>query len=165
MCRGSWPRVLISPSASGRAGADRRQHQLEESQHVAGLGSFEQDARTGLITLSDELCRILGLGAGALTDAAGLLRLVHGDDRHLLREAMERCLADRVPIAVVHRLVLADGTERWAHARASWAVDEMDGRERVFGTVLDITGLKQAEAALEHQAFHDALTGLPTGRW
>ena len=35
-----------------------------------------------------------------------------------------------------------------------------DGRDKVVGTVLDVTGRREAEDALEHQAFHDTLTGL-----
>jgi len=34
---------------------------LDEVQHMAGLGSFEQDPVSGAIFPSGELCRILGL--------------------------------------------------------------------------------------------------------
>ena len=36
-----------------------------------------------------------------------------------------------------------------------------DGRWRVFGVLRDVTERKQAEARIQHQAYHDGLTGLP----
>lgn len=41
----------------------RHSRQLEEAQHIAGLGTFEQDPATGLFANSDEMRRISGLDA------------------------------------------------------------------------------------------------------
>lgn len=137
--------------------AERHSRQLEEAQRIAGLGSFEQDPETGSIAASEELCRILGLPE--FNDVASLMRVIHPDDRPVLGTAIGVCINDHIPVDLVHRLLWSDGTVRWLHARAAWSVDE-GGRGTVVGTVLDITDRKAAEDALEHQAFHDTLTGL-----
>ena len=137
--------------------AERHSRQLEEAQHIAGLGSFEHDLVTGAIKASDELLRILGLPA--LEDVPTLMRVIHPDDRAVLGAAIEACIVDHTPADVVHRVVRPDGTVRWVHGRVTQTIAE-DGRGMVLGTVLDITDIKTAENALEHQAFHDTLTGL-----
>ena len=54
-----------------------------------------------------------------------------------------------------------DGHIIWISENAR-AVRDADGSVQFFeGTVVDITERKQHEAALEHQASHDSLTGLP----
>lgn len=47
---------------------------------------------------------------------------------------------------------------------AAWVLESMnllDGEDVIEGTVIDITARKAAEQQIEHQAYHDALTGLP----
>ncbi len=54
-----------------------------------------------------------------------------------------------------------DGSIIWISENAR-AVKDPDGKVQFYeGTVIDITERKQHEAALEHQASHDSLTGLP----
>ncbi|MEP7111854.1 MAG: EAL domain-containing protein [Ilumatobacteraceae bacterium] len=135
----------------------RHSRQLEEAQHIAGLGSFEEDPATGLFAVSDEMRRITGLDA--VTDTDAVLMAVHPDDRTMMAAAIGATMVDHAPIDMVHRLVHRDGTVVWVHSRAAWVVGE-DGLGRVIGTGLDITDRKVAEIALDHQAFHDTLTGL-----
>ncbi len=137
--------------------AQHHSRQLEEAQRIAGLGSFEHDLATGNISASDELCRILGVAA--IDGVAGLMRVMHPDDRAMVGGAIGACVAKDAPVDLVHRLLRSDGSVRWVHARAARFLDE-EGRLSVLGTVLDITDRKAAESALEHQAFHDPLTGL-----
>ena len=54
-----------------------------------------------------------------------------------------------------------DGTYRWVLTRGL-AVRDAQGRAvRMAGSQSDITQRKAAEDRLHHDAFHDALTGLP----
>jgi len=135
----------------------RHSQQLEEAQHLAGLGSFEQDPATGLFAVSDEMCRISGLGA--VVDVNDVVMALHPDDRAMVGAAVAATIIDHTPTDAVHRMVHPDGTVIWVHFRAAWVVDD-NGRGRVIGTGLDITDRKLAEIALDHQAFHDTLTGL-----
>lgn len=141
--------------AEGAAALDR--WRLEEAQRIAGMGSFEQDPLTGTISVSDELGRILG--AASVDDVASLMACTHPDDRDMLGAQIGSCLQEKKSVDFVHRLVRADQSVRWVRVQAAWTVGE-DGRDKVVGSVLDITDRKQAQDALEYQAFHDTLTGL-----
>jgi diguanylate cyclase (GGDEF)-like protein len=55
----------------------------------------------------------------------------------------------------------ADGTERWVELRGRFVFDREERPARVFGTMLDVTARKRAEADLAHQAHYDPLTELP----
>jgi PAS domain S-box-containing protein len=87
--------------------------------------------------------------------------LVHPDDLGWLRERIAADLVSRSVAAPVElRARRADGN--WIHLEA--VVANLVDRPSVRGTVVnarDITERKQAEAALEFQALHDSLTGLP----
>lgn len=60
-----------------------------------------------------------------------------------------------------HRMMHKDGTYRWMLTRGI-AVRDVEGRPyRMAGSQADITDRKNAEEQLVHDAFYDALTGLP----
>ena len=149
--------VDVTARKRAERAADHDRWRLYETQRVAGLGTFEQDPVTGAICASDELCRMLGLPV--LDDVATLIERVHPDDRPMLGAAIASCFA----VSEARRPGPPAAAWRWNRhlgpRPADWAVDE-DGQGVVSGTVLDVTVRKQAEDALEYQAFHDTLTGL-----
>lgn len=60
-----------------------------------------------------------------------------------------------------HRILHKDGSYRWVLCRAIGVKDESGNVYRIVGSMTDITERKIAEEQLLHDAFHDALTGLP----
>ena len=82
------------------------ERRLAEGQHIAGLGIWEWDAVSDVLTWSDENHRIFGLAPGEFggTNEA-FLAFVHPDDRARVGE-MDRLALDRVaPFAFDHRIV------------------------------------------------------------
>ncbi|HEY6011659.1 MAG TPA: EAL domain-containing protein, partial [Nitrospirota bacterium] len=60
-----------------------------------------------------------------------------------------------------HRILHRDGTYRWVLNRGLAVRDAEGLAYRMAGSQTDITARKSAEDQLVHDAFHDALTGLP----
>ena len=87
---------------------------------------------------------------------------VHPEDVEKLKAALD--LHFRGPndhFEFEHRMVAADGQERWVLTRGS-VVRDADGRVvRMAGSQTDFTARKLAEQRLLYDAFHDGLTGLP----
>lgn len=81
-------------------------------------------------------------------------------------EALEAEIADHIKgetshFEMEHRMLHKDGTYRWMLSRGMVVRDPEGKASRMAGSQSDITERKQAEEQLLHDAFHDALTGLP----
>ena len=108
--------------------------------------------------------RLLGYPAPEV-EGTNLFDLLHPEDRALLRAALGAAglrpdLAPEDSPAAAFRLRHADGSWRTVDARVTNRLDD----PAVRGFILvgrDITVRAEMEAALQHQALHDALTGLP----
>ena len=122
-------------------------HQLAEAQRIAQIGSWEWDVVANEVTVSDELCRLIGLPLGSRwTMEEGVARLIPKMEIEQVERLVERMRTDPSPYAHEHRMVASDGSIRTFLARGEGMVDE-DGRVvRFIGTDQDITERRQAEA-------------------
>jgi PAS domain S-box-containing protein len=122
-------------------------HQLAEAQRIAQVGSWEWDVVANEVTVSDELCRLIGLPLGSRwTMEEGVARLIPTMEIEQVERLVERMRADPSPYAHEHRMVTSDGSIRTFLARGEGMVDE-DGRVvRFIGTDQDITERRQADA-------------------
>jgi len=140
---------------------------LEERHDLAWAsatdGVLDVDVAAGTAHFSPRIHEILGLAPGALGDRlSDLLARLHDEDRDRVTCALDAFIAgDGRPFETECRFRRDDGQYRWLHLRGT-AVRDAGGRaRRIVGLAVDITGRKQAEARLLHEAFHDRLTGLP----
>ena len=109
---------------------------------------------------SPSVLRATGLAPDDVTGGAAS-SLVHPDDAVRLRRFLDECL--------VAPFRGASAELRYRHTDGSWRSFEIVGKnltqdENVGGVLVnarDVTERKALEERLEHQAFHDALTGLP----
>jgi diguanylate cyclase (GGDEF)-like protein/PAS domain S-box-containing protein len=144
-----------------RSEADTERERLLAAQEMAHVGGVEFDYSTGTWWHSEEYARIIGLGPGEQISREKLLSLTHPDDRGILQGAW-KSLDEGVESVEYEFRILRHGTDtRWLSSRIRLVHDGNGLPSRFLVTVLDITERKHAESVLEHQAFHDALTGLP----
>jgi PAS domain S-box-containing protein len=130
---------------------------LEEAQSVAHVGYWDWDLETGEIIWSDETYRIFGFKPQERPmDIETVSGLIHPDDREALYSTVDEEVAIGVHPVHQHRIVRPNGEVRTVQSITSklWkttGVGPKDGisreHNRLFGTVQDITELKQAEEA------------------
>ncbi len=135
---------------------------LAAAQGLAHLGNWERDLATGATRWSAETFRIFGLAPQEVTPSrAAFLAAIHPDDRVRVDRVSDEADAALLSRDLEYRVVRPDGSVRVVHDR-SHVIYDADGRpRRRLGAFLDITERKALEQRLAHQAFHDALTGLP----
>ncbi|HKX44996.1 MAG TPA: EAL domain-containing protein [Burkholderiaceae bacterium] len=134
--------VVLATAMTSHLRASQRQ--LAEAQHLASLGSWVLDARTGMLDCSDEARRILGFDAAAeRPDLAALLSRVPVEERSAVEGQMVDAPRTGQRSEFEHRLCLPDGTERWVHVTAQWI--EEDGKALLQGAVRDDTLRRQDE--------------------
>ncbi|HET6866771.1 MAG TPA: EAL domain-containing protein [Solirubrobacteraceae bacterium] len=146
---------------------------------VQALARFEAtfaNALTGMVLLdldgrildsNPAIQRLLGYGQEEIAGHR-LSKFVHQADRRKIRSAYLRMIASGgSSLRMQHRFVGREGQIVWVDAAASLVHDSAGNASFAITMIQDITQAKEAEAALlsqaalnEHQAQHDALTGL-----
>ena len=125
---------------------------MKEAQKIARIGQWELDLITNTLDWSDsihELFEIAPNEFGASYDA--FLDAVHPADRHRVRQAYLRSLADQTPYEIEHRLLMPDGRVKWVVEACHTDYGEQGEPLRSIGIVQDITERKQAEIDLQAQ--------------
>ncbi len=123
----------------------RSEEGLARAQRAAHLGSFDWDLRTRIVIRSAELCAICGIDPIQDTAAPGTFAdAIHPADRAEVLGLLRAAESQGHSYELEHRLLLADGTERFVLHRGE--VIREEGRPaRIVGTMLDITARKRAE--------------------
>lgn len=147
----SLPGVVLDISEQRRVEGQLRQSQLRHrlALESAELGAWSINLATMQLSTDARFREIFGAEGDALSyeDAVGL---IHPEDQERIREAVANSAraVDPVPYDVEHRVVRADRSIRWVHAkgRANNAGGEGSSGSHSFdGTLADITPRKHAE--------------------
>lgn len=151
--------VAIVRDITARKNADLEKNQLIESlqkseanlaraQRVACMGSWEYEVESKKIAVSEELLRIFDCPLTSELSYLKLVKQLHRNDRKtwskLIREALKQGSANEVEMKIWQ----GDRTLRYIEARAEAVFSETGKPLRLFGTALDITEQKKAQAAL-----------------
>ena len=107
--------------------------------------------------------RILGYSPAELSDTSSFEQ-IHPDDRFKVLEAAREARQTGVGKKMEYRIKHKDGSWRVLESIASTIRDEKGEVAKLVIVNRDITERKQAEQQLEHNSFHDVLTGLPNRR-
>ena len=137
--------ATLAESEQSRRDLELAAARLTEAQELTHIGSWDWDVAADRVTWSDELYRIYGLEPQSVeVDYRFFLDRVHPADRALVDEAVRAAAATGAPFSFEHRIMLADGRERFVSAHGRVILD--DGKlVRMAGTGQDVTDRKQAE--------------------
>ena len=151
-----------------RLGETTRMSQERFALAVSGAndGIWDWDLRTDQGYFSPRLNEILGQTAGSENvprPQQAWLALIHPDDRDITNAKLRRYLESSKDELFESEFRGLAGNERecWLLMRGKALRDETGRAVRMSGSITDITDRKRQQANLEHQALHDALTGLP----
>lgn len=137
----------------------RAKTHLDQAQSVAGVGSWEWDAGTRLVTWSAEHARLHDW-----TDAEpphglrDVLELIAPEDRETVAAAMRSSLTMRAPIELEYRVSEARGG-RLLHIQATTVVDSEGRPIGVIGTSQDVTErIRRTEAERANNAKNEFIS-------
>ena len=153
--------AITHQHALARLAESEQRHAL--AMQGANDGLWDWDVRANRLFFSPRWKQMLGYAEAELGDAPGeWLGRIHQDDRAAVTQALEAHLTGandhfEHEFRIQHR----DGTYRWMLARGTAVRDPQGHAVRVVGSQTDVTDRKHAEQQLQHDAMHDALTGLP----
>ena len=134
-----------------------RQERLRFAQEAGGIGTFELFADTRMLSVSEQFCRIWGLGDRTSVSLAELMQLVDPQDHDRIMTSAPELTTDALQYTE-YRIHRPDTHEvRWLARRGEALPDGTTGNKRFFGIVYDITERKNAELALRER---DAFTRL-----
>lgn len=113
------------------------------------------------LQVNHSLCRLLGFSERELM-SIDYLKVLHPSDLSPALANFKDLLRGRIPSCQMEkRYIHKSGEEVWGLWSASLAQDASARTPNLIFQIQDITVRKQAEEKLHHDAFHDALTGLP----
>ena len=150
-----------------RSRADRAQRESEERYALAVQGAndglWDWDLKSDRIYFSPRWKSMLGCQDDEVSDRPQeWFQRIHADDRALVQTEVDAHLEGLTAhFKIEHRMRHRSGEYRWVLNRGLAVRDAAGKAYRMAGSQSDITDRKLAEERLLHDAFHDALTGLP----
>ncbi len=132
---------------------DRIRERLQLAIEATGLGIWELDPATEIVTWDERCEAVFGLPSGSVTTYQSFLGRLHPADRERTHQAIQGALEPMGDgFCVEARAIgLSDGVERWMEARGRATFDGAGRAAWLVGTVVDITGRKLAQDRLREQ--------------
>jgi len=125
------------------------EERLRLAQQVAGIGTFERNVQTGVVTWTPEMESIYGLPPGGFGQIQTALdSLIHPDDRARVMKLADCALKTGQPTMGEWRVLWPDGSIHWIAGRWQVFMNESGEPLRVVGANMDVTGRKRTEETL-----------------
>ena len=147
---------------------DNSAKNLEETQDIALVGTWELDVQAGEFHGSRGFFRIFDFPSGAATASfAQVIGAVHPADRDRVSKTLIGTVQVREPFDLEHRILRSDGTTRVVRTRGQ-VVPAMRSRSmRLVGSTLDITDGRLAHEKLRQseEKFRSLVANIPDVTW
>jgi PAS domain S-box-containing protein len=123
---------------------------LARAEHIASLGNWDRDFRTGEMRWSDGNFEIFGYRPGeCLPDYETFRSRIHKEDVGRVEKALDATILRDKPYNLDFRVVWPDGSVRHVHAESDRLIRDPAGNPlRMFGILQDITERKHIEEEL-----------------
>ncbi len=147
-------RTLILSHAEIAQRLEASERMLREAQQIARIGRWDIDYRADTREWSDSIYDILQIDPSLAPDNTLFLERVHPDDRAHIQENAKRLIEYHEGWTDRYRILLPDGSIRWLHVRLFTEFDAYGNPVHSYGTLQDITSLKETEDKLEQYSKH-----------
>ena len=122
---------------------------LTETQRLTHTGTFVADNMTTPLYWSEEVFRLFGFDPNhGLPTRDQPPQRVHPEDREKFWQAWRRAIQEKADAEVEYRIILPDGTVKYAYGTAHPVLDANGELVEVMGSTVDITQRKRAEQEL-----------------
>lgn len=141
--------IGLASDITERKQADLALQENEEQFRVlvtyAPVGIFQTDEQGKCVYVNPRWLEMTGLSLEAALED-GWMQSLHPDDRKAIFQEWIQATKEGRPFNLEYRFQKPDGTVTWVSGQAIAVRDETEAVVRYFGTVMDITARKQAEA-------------------
>lgn len=143
--------IEITDRVLAQQALQESEDRLQLALQAADMGIWEWNIRTNVVFWSEQVEPLFGLAPGTFGRTYDAYRaLIHPDDLVMVEETIAAALAGITPhYEIIHRVVAPGNQLIWIEARGSVYRNEQGEPLRMIGTVINVSGRKQAELALE----------------
>ncbi len=128
---------------------DFSRERYKEAQRIGRMGHWDLDIQNNVLTWSDEVYRIFGMGKDDFDGTLdAFFELIHPDDLPLVKKKYANSLQTGEQYDVIHRILSKNGDIRYVYERCHTFYDKSAAALRSLGTVQDITEQKNIEDEL-----------------
>jgi diguanylate cyclase (GGDEF)-like protein/PAS domain S-box-containing protein len=150
-----------APEAAEPQRANDTSDRFRSAFDYAAIGMALVSTEGRWLQVNHSLCQILGYTEEELL-LTDFLSVTHPDDLPTALSNISQLLKNKVHVSQMEkRYIHKSGHEVWVHWSVSSVRDKHTKSVHLIFQIQDITDRKLAEQQLHHDAFHDALTGLP----
>ena len=121
---------------------------LQKAQQIALLGFYDWDLRNNAVTASKEIKTFFGCEPDEELTFEFVVSRIHPEDRERFLQTDKESRTRSIPFNMDYRVLLPDGSIRWAHDQSEVTVDEQGNKVRMFGIIQDITERMQTQQKL-----------------
>jgi len=145
------------------------EYYLQESQKIAGLGTYSLDIPAGMFTTSEVMDDLFGIDKEYDHSIAGWAACLHPDDRMKVLDYLKNdVIGSRQLFDMEFRIVrFKDKDTRWLHALGRLELDAEGRPKTIRGTAQDISERKKAEEDIRtsEQRYRVLVESLNEGIW
>lgn len=126
-----------------------QEERLAAALRASQTGTYRWQIGTNTVDWDDNLKRLFGLPEDfAVNRPEDFLEFIDPDDRQRVVDQAQHCLSSGSEFEIEFRVIWSDGSVHWLLDKGKTIFDKLGHSQYVTGACVDITQLKQTEAAL-----------------